>query len=295
MGGDGTGGASSSSSSGLLAIEYSPPSHLPRSMSLQRSEQNGKAAFWRRGAASRLQMGQRAMARVVPPGRWPVNGLERAWRGPARRAWIAFVPKGGSMQLRRAATASLALVAMAALAGALAFGEARIGGAQSREHRGLVRAEIRSIAVGGGSPPIGVIVLAPAGSGLVVPLFVTAGEAGIVGERRTAGAQPSDLARAALSALGGRLTGVVLDGVENPTARAELSTPHGQRSIDASVADALEWAVSSNASIWLTPKLIHGRGISERQLEHLAPGLAPESHGAAPPQTGAPKPESPTL
>ncbi|HUB05409.1 MAG TPA: hypothetical protein VMB50_00320, partial [Myxococcales bacterium] len=154
------------------------------------------------------------------------------------------------MQLRwavPAGTAALALSALAALAGALAI--------EGNRHRvppapgtGLVRAEIKSVAVAGGSPPIGVIVLAPAAIPLVVPLFVTAGEASIVGERHAADGH-ARLPAAALASLGAKLTGVVLDGTENPTARAELSTPEGPRSIDASVGEALEWAAAAGAAI----------------------------------------------
>ncbi|MHB8416568.1 MAG: hypothetical protein ACYDCL_00730 [Myxococcales bacterium] len=196
------------------------------------------------------------------------------------------------MRLRFASLAVVFALAFGAMAAALTLAGRRTK-ADPPEGRGLVRATIKTVATGGGAPPVGVIVLAPAGSSLVVPLFVTAGEAGIVGERRSAAAGPG-LPGSALAALGATLTAVVLDGAETPTARAQLAVGRRQRNAVASVADAIEWAESVGAPIWLSPRLLQARGIEERQLEKLAPGLDPK-HAEPEEHEGPAAPESQTF
>ncbi len=142
--------------------------------------------------------------------------------------------------------------------------------------------------MGRGGPSIGVIVLAPVGSRLLVPLFVTRGEASIGSERRSAGSEPAGLPRTALSALDARLAGVVLDGTDTPAARVEIEVRGRNRAVAGPIAEALEWALDVGAPIWLSAALVRARGIEQAQLEKLAPGLTPKDEPPAGPTRSAP-------
>ncbi|MHB1843567.1 MAG: hypothetical protein ACYCWW_01865 [Deltaproteobacteria bacterium] len=152
----------------------------------------------------------------------------------------------------------------------------------------LIAVEIRQVAVGG-SPPTGVVLLGAKDRGVLVPLFISASDAQQLEERR-AGKAGRGLAALALEALGAKLSRVVLDSPRDggSAGSAELLQRGERRLVRGSTGDLLDWAVGSGAPIWVTSSVLAKRGLTERQLREIAPGLAPATQPAAPPEAGPP-------
>ncbi len=150
----------------------------------------------------------------------------------------------------------------------------------------LVAMRIERVAIGG-SPPTGVVMLGGADGGTLVPLFVSPADASRL-------EQPSEggLAGRTLEALGARLSGIVLDrpGDAASSGRAEIEQGGQRREVRGSTGDLLDWAVRLGVPIWVTRGVIAQRGLSERQLREIAPGLSPKGQDEREPALPEPPP-----
>jgi len=127
------------------------------------------------------------------------------------------------------------------------------------------------------------LVLRQKGTSTVLPIFVGRSE-GLALEQRLKRGPPRrpgtvELLERAITALGGRVTRVALDGEQSALLRARVTLEQGARrlELDARPSDSVGLAVATGAPIFATRQVLAEAGITPADLARLRAGQAPSS------------------
>lgn len=139
------------------------------------------------------------------------------------------------------------------------------------------------------------VVLVSDGGELLVPLFVDEETALSVALRlahqRPPGPLAPELLSGVLEQVGGKITGLRVDGLDHNEYTGSVRVRQGSREFEISArpTDALALAVESDVPVYASRKVIQQSGITREEIEKLRQGHPPPGH-PAPPSTHPPGP-----
>lgn len=134
------------------------------------------------------------------------------------------------------------------------------------------------------------LVLRDGERGTLLPIFVGRSEGAALEQRLRRGPSrrpgPADLLEHTISALGGRVAGVAIEGEQAALFRARVTLQQGERrlELEARPSDSVALAVAARAPIFATRQVLAEAGLTRQDLARLHRGQAPlaDDGGAGP-------------